>query len=48
MRFKIGYTLPNLEEDFVIIEGDTLEKIRELALIEVEKRSGTDPWSQEL
>ena len=48
MRFEIGFHLPGDFTDSVIIEGDTIEEIREKADAEVEKRGGIDPWSREL
>lgn len=38
MRFRVGDA-----EDSIVIEGETIEEIRERAT-----RGGTDPWSEEL
>lgn len=48
LRFRIHFTDINGAEDSVVIEGDTIEEVRELALAEVAKRDGQDFWSQEI
>lgn len=48
MRARIHYTLPDGSDDSLILEGDTVEEIREKADRELERRSATDPWSEEL
>jgi len=48
MTFRIHFDLPDGSQDSVTIAGDTIDEIREQADHEVEKRGGTDPWSEEL
>ena len=48
MTFEIHFTLKDGSEDFVVISGDTISEIQEIAVREVEKRGGSDPWSKEL
>lgn len=48
MKFRIHYELANGDEDSIVIEGDTLDDIRQKAGEEVAKRSGQNPWSEEL
>jgi hypothetical protein len=48
MKFEIHFELADGSEDFVVIEGDTVEEIREKADAEVAKRNGENPWSKEL
>ena len=45
MKFEIHFTLPSGDEDFIVLEGETVDELREMADREVEKRGGTDPWS---
>jgi len=47
MKFKIKYTV-NGEEDFIIIEGDSLESCQKQAWTEIEKRGASDVWSEEI
>lgn len=46
MIVEIHFTLPNGDEDYVTIEGETIPEIREKADHEVASRSGTNPWSK--
>lgn len=49
MRFRINYVIGG-NEDSIIIERDTIEEVREVAKVEMEKR-GVDLstcWSEEL
>jgi hypothetical protein len=48
MTFRIHYTLADGSEDSVVVSGDSIDEIREAATLEVEKRGGSDPWSEEL
>ena len=48
MKFMIGFDLANGYEDQIVVEGETIEQVRERAIEEVEKRGGTNPWSEEL
>jgi len=48
MTFRIHYTLPDGSEDSITIEGDTLDDIRSRAALEVTRRNGRDPWSEEI
>ncbi len=45
MKFEIHFTLPSGDEDFIVLEGETVDELREMADCEIEKRGGTDPWS---
>jgi len=47
-RFKINFEYYDGTEDFVIVESDTIESIREKANHEVTKRDGYNPWSEDL
>lgn len=47
MRVRIHWNVGDYE-DSMIIEGDTVEEIREKAEAEVAKRGGKNPWSEEL
>lgn len=46
MKIKIHYTLPNGEEDSLIIEGDTIEELQITARDEINKRNAKNPWSE--
>ena len=48
MRFEIHFTRPNGDPDCVIVEGDSIQEIRQQAEVEVEVRNGTNPWSREI
>lgn len=48
MKFKIHFTLPDDTEDFVVIEGDTLEAVRDTAREQISLRGGINPWSEKL
>lgn len=52
MKFRIHFKVPDVDgqqaEDSVVVEGDTVEQIREKADSEVLRRGGIDPWSEEL
>lgn len=48
MKFQIFFTLPNGETDSFIIEGDTVNEIREKTDYEITKRGVVDAWSKEL
>lgn len=48
MKFEIHFTLPSGDEDFVVIEGDSIESMRETADAEVQKRNGINPWSKQI
>lgn len=48
MMFRIHFTLADGSEDSIVISGETVGDVREKANREVEKRGGSDPWSEEL
>lgn len=55
MRFEIHYTIPGDymdHEDHFIVEGDTIEEVREIAFAEERKRGLTEEknnlWSREI
>lgn len=47
MKFRIHYEV-NGHEDSVIVTGDTLEEIRDVANREIAGRGATNAWSEEL
>lgn len=47
-QMRCGNTLKDGNEDYIVIEGETLEEIAEKANTEVAKRGGLDPWSKEI
>jgi hypothetical protein len=47
MRFRIHFTVGNTN-DSIVVAGDSIEEIREQAASEIEKRGGSNPWSEEL
>ena len=48
MRFRIHGTTPCGDEDSIIIEGETLEEIRQKASTETGVRNWTNLWSENL
>tara|TARA_R110000868_G_scaffold401005_1_gene676275 strand:+ start:2184 stop:2333 length:150 start_codon:yes stop_codon:yes gene_type:complete len=48
MKFKIYYEYTSGEEDFIIIEGETVEEIRKKADTETSKRGVVGLWSEEI
>lgn len=52
MKFRIHSTVPTYNEqdyeDSVVVEGETIDDVRERANAEVTRRGGVDPWSEEL
>lgn len=48
MRFEIGFTLENGEDDSMVIEGDSIEEIRRKAEAELAKRNAKDAYVREL
>lgn len=54
MKFRIHYGWLNKEtncfenEDSIVIEGDTLDEIRETAAAEIHKRGATGMYSEKL
>ena len=52
MKVRIHYEIKDSEgdiiEDSFILEGDTVEEIREQASTEIARRGATNPWSEEL
>lgn len=48
MTFKIHFERPDGTEDFVVLSGDTVHEIQEKAEAELAKRSGKNPWSEEI
>lgn len=47
MKFIIHFTV-GTEEDSIVIEGASLESIREQAQSALAQRGGIDPWSEEI
>ena len=48
MKYVIHFLLPDDIEDHIVVEGESVEDIRQQADIEVSRRGGTDPWSEPL
>lgn len=48
MKFEIHYELGYDEHDYFIVEGDTVEEIRQLADEGVSRRNGKNPYSVEI
>jgi len=48
MKFRLHITLQDDSEDIVVIEGDTIEELREAARTQVRIRNGKDAWSEEI
>lgn len=48
MVFRIYFELEDGMEDSVIVSGDTIEEIRELASCHMELRRGKNPWSEQI
>lgn len=47
MKFKIYGIDASGSEDSLLIEGETLEELKAMAVQEVEKRGWSDCWSEE-
>ncbi len=48
MKFKIYGTTSDGAEDYLVIEGESVEEIREKADSETRKRNWKDCWSEEI
>ena len=48
MKFKIHGEYADGTADSVIIEGDSMQELREIARYEVEKRGWSNYWSEEV
>ena len=48
MRFKINFELEDGTKDYIIIEGETIQEIRERADKEVQQRCGFNCCSERL
>ncbi|KKN24324.1 hypothetical protein LCGC14_0895880 [marine sediment metagenome] len=48
MQFIIHFDLSGGSEDSVRVSGETIEEIQDKAAIELDKRGGTNPWSEEV
>ena len=48
MKFRINYTLQGGTEDSFLLDGDSIEEMREMAESELTRRGGVDPWSEDL
>lgn len=48
MTYRIHFTWPNGDEDSFVVSGDTIEECQQKAHEELAKRSGGNPWSEEL
>jgi hypothetical protein len=47
MKFLIHYSVKGVD-DSILIEGTTIEELRETATVEMNKRGATDMWSEEV
>lgn len=48
LTFKIHFTLPDGSEDYVVIQGEDMDELRDKARDAVESRHGTNPWSEQI
>lgn len=48
MKYRIHYTLVDGSEDSFVIEGNSIEEIRDKATSELLNRNGRDAWSEEI
>ncbi len=48
MTFKIHFEHADGTKDFVVLSGDTIKEIQEKAEVELKKRVGINPWSEEI
>lgn len=48
MTFKINFEHQDGTEDSFVVSGETLQEIQERADLELAKRMGKNPWSEEL
>ena len=48
MKFRIHFTWPDGSQDYVDVEGETVDEVRTLADQAVSSRGGTYSWSEEL
>lgn len=48
MTYRIHFEWPDGTEDSVVVSGDTIEDIRERANVEIARRGGKNPWSENL
>ena len=51
MKFRIHFTTAPFGEpveDSIVIEGYSIDDLQKQAAAEVKKRSGTNPWSEEV
>ena len=48
MKFRIHFEHQDGTEDSIIVEGETIEELREQAGAELTKRNGENPWSEEV
>ena len=48
MKIKFWGQYPNGDSDFVILEGDLYNDLREQALDIIEKNNWTDTWEEEV
>ena len=48
MTFKIHFEHADGTEDFIIVNGDTTDEIREKAEADITRRGGKNLWSEEI
>jgi hypothetical protein len=48
MEFRVNFDYADGSEDSFIVEGDSIEEIREEAKDELAKRQGLHPWSEDI
>lgn len=47
LRFKVHYTIGDFEDE-ILIEGETIEEVRETTTNQLNMRNATYEWSEEL
>jgi len=48
MTYRIYFTLRDGSDDSIVVAADTIEELRERAFAEIEKRGGSNPWSEKV
>lgn len=48
MKYKLNFELTDGSYDSIIVEGESIEEIREIAYKERDKRNSVYEWSEEL
>ena len=48
LKYRIHFTYPNGDEEYVEISGSDIEELRLEAALAVDSRGGLNPWSEEI